>query len=770
VAATPSTSAFRRGTWVCKPVGIDHVSAAALPQAGLTAWQALVDTADLRPRQRVLIHAAAGGVGHLAVQIAKHRGAHVVGTARADKHASLRYGGDYNPEQWPEDVWDDDIRLMIEAGVNLVTVGVFSWSFLETGPGHFEFGWLDRILDKLHSAGIRVDLATGTASPPPWLTTLHPEILPVDERGTVLWPGSRQHYSPSAPAYRRYAARFVEKLAQRYGAHPALEMWHINNEYGCHTNVEFSESSAVAFRSWLERRYGDVETLNEAWGTAFWSQRYRSFAEVLPPRVAPNFRNPGQLLDYRRFSSDALLECFLMEKAILRSVAPHIPVTTNFIGAFKPVDYWKWAPHVDVISDDSYPDPYDPDATVKTALTRDLMRSLGGGKPWLLMEQATGHVQWRPTNATKSRKQLFGWSHQAIARGADGICFFQWRQSAFGAEKFHSAMLPHSGTRGRIWPLVRELGEQLGKLAPVTGTTSSAKVAILLDWSSWWAAETDAHPQTIDVLSNITEWYRALYERNVAVDFAHPDHDLAAYPVVLAPNLYLMSASTTRSLASYVEQGGTLLVTYFSGIVDEREHVHLGGYLADLRDALGVWVDDFAPLALTEPGPSTVEVGGPLGRFTGSIWSEYAHTNTAQIVAEFLDTDVAGSLAVTRNAYGRGAAWYVATQPDAAGIGMLVDRLLTDTGTTPVVEKLPSGVEATRRGDFLFLVNQGSGPVELDISGLDLVSGTDSDRHVIRPGQALVIEAAVSLAKGCALHKNGIDLEKRSERWPECWS
>jgi hypothetical protein len=313
----------------------------------------------------------------------------------------LWYGGDYNPEQWPRDIWDDDVRLMQKAGVTVATVGVFSWAKLEPEDGRFEFEWLDDILGRLHAAGIRIDLATATASPPPWLSLAHPDILPVTAEGVTLGVGSRQQYSPSSTSYRRYADRLVRAIAERYGSHPGLHAWHVNNELACHVPHDYSDESAAAFRVWLERRYGSIDALNEAWGTSFWSQGYGSFAEVMPPRAMPTFPNPTQLLDFDRFSSDAWLGVYRAEAAILREVAPSVPITTNFMGFFKHADYWAWAREMDVVSDDHYVDPADPAAPAFAGMTRDLMRSLGGGAPWILMEQSTSAVNWRERNAAK---------------------------------------------------------------------------------------------------------------------------------------------------------------------------------------------------------------------------------------------------------------------------------------------------------------------------------------------------------------------------------
>ena len=281
---------------------------------------------------------------------------------------TLAFGGDYNPEQWPSQVWEDDVRLMREAGVNLVTVGVFSWALLERSPGEFSFDWLDEVIDLLHAAGIKVDLATATASPPPWLSRRHPEMLPVRADGTTLWPGGRQAFCPSSPVYREHALRLCRAMAERYGGHEALALWHVSNELGCHNALCYCDVSAQAFRDWLVARYGEIDRLNDAWGTAFWSQHYASFDEVLPPRVAPNFPNPTQQLDFRRFSSDQLLANFVAERDVLRELSPSVPVTTNFMVMHKvrDMDYFAWAPEVDLVSNDHYVRPRTPRGTASS--------------------------------------------------------------------------------------------------------------------------------------------------------------------------------------------------------------------------------------------------------------------------------------------------------------------------------------------------------------------------------------------------------------------
>lgn len=636
----------------------------------------------------------------------------------------LWYGGDYNPEQWPTDMWDEDVRLMQRAGVTVATVGVFSWAKLEPADGVFEFGWLEDILDRLHAGGIRVDLATATASPPAWLVRAHPDVLPVTKDGVRLSFGSRQHYHPSSATYRRYADRLVRAMAERYGTHPALEAWHVNNELACHVPRDYSDESAAAFRAWLEVRYGTVEALNDAWGTAFWSQAYGSFDEIEPPRATPTFHNPTQLIDFDRFSSDAWLECYRAEAAILRSVTPEVPVTTNFMGFFKPSNYWSWAPELDFVSDDAYPDPADPASPAYAAMTRDLIRSVGKGRPWILMEQAASAVNWRDRNSPKPPGMHRLLSLQAVARGADGIMQFQWRQSKAGAEKFHSAMLPHGGEHTRVFEETVALGEELKGLSDLIGVRLDARAAIIFDWNSWWALEQEATPSRLSYVDIVFRWYRELWSRGVLVDFALPDADLSGYSFVLAPATLVLSAASQRNLAAYVEGGGSLLATYQTGILDENLHVILDGYLGELKSVLGLKVEEFAPPAEASMsgGPvPTLQIAG-LGEGVAREWGEIVRVAEAEVRATFVGGMLDGMPAVTRNVFGSGTAWYVATSPD--DLASVLDSVLQEHPALAPAITLPAGVEVVRRGGYLFMLNHGTERVNVDdvsIGGRDAV-------------------------------------------------
>ncbi|WIX77817.1 beta-galactosidase [Amycolatopsis carbonis] len=629
----------------------------------------------------------------------------------------LYYGGDYNPEHWSPEVWDEDLKLMAEASVSMVTVGIFSWAQVEPRPGEYDFGWFDTVMDKLAAGGVDACLATMTASPPPWLSQRHPEILPVRVDGTRLSAGARQQFCPSSPVYREHAARLVEQVATRYAGHPALKMWHIGNEFGCHIRACYCDVSAAAFRDWLRDRYQSIEALNAAWSTTFWSQRYGDWAEIEPPRVAPTFPNPAQQLDYHRFSSDASLGCYLTEREVLSRVTPGVPVTTNFVGLVqKALDWHSWTPHEDVVSLDSYPDPYDPRGHVEAAFAYDLVRSTKDGQPWLLLEQAPSAVNWRTRNSPKPPGAMRLGSWQAVARGAAAVLFFQWRQTAGGAEKFHSAMVPHGGRDTRAYREVADLGRELASVPQLAGSRVKADVAILHDWNSWWALELDSHPSDdLRQLDAHLAHYAPLFDANVTCDVVRPTRELSGYKLVVVPNLYLMDAGVAENLRSYVAGGGHLVVSFFSGIVDENDRAYLGGYPAPLRDVLGLKVDEFWPLP--EGGSIGLSVDGTGASAT--IWSEWVETEGASVVATFGDGELAGRPGVTRNTFGDGVAWYLATRPDAATLRALLDRITAEAGVSPVLPGLPEGVQAVVRhgaeGQYLFLLNHGAEAVTVTL-------------------------------------------------------
>ncbi|MCX6956230.1 MAG: beta-galactosidase [Verrucomicrobia bacterium] len=652
------------------------------------------------------------------------------------KLPKIFYGGDYNPEQWPEAVWAEDVKLMREAGVNLVSVGIFSWARLQPNERTYDWGWFDRVLDLLAANGILACVATATASPPAWMSTKYPDVLAVDAEGKPYYPGARQHYSPCSPTYRRLAAALVTRMAKRYAKHPALAAWHINNEYGCHMSECHGEASTRAWRGWLKNRYGTLEALNAAWGTAFWSQHYYSWEEILTPRRAPYHPNPTQQVDFKRFMSDAFLELCTMERDILRAATPEVPITTNFMGFFKPLDHWRWAREIDFTAWDSYPDPATGHAAeAAAACGHDLTRSLKKERPFVLMEQVTSQVNWRPTNLLKRPGVMRLWSLQAVARGADGVMFFQWRASQGGAEKFHGAMVPHGGTaESRVWREVKALGADLARLEPVVGSRIQARVAITVDWNAWWGVELDSRPGRINYAATVAEFHRYFFERNIAVDFVHPGADLGDYDLVVAPALYLLAKNDAVNLEKFVARGGVLFTTYFSGVADENDRIVLGGYPGYLRRVLGLWVEEWSPMMEGETNrvrfaKTTAKDGvkGPTRVATCSHWCEVVHLEGARALATFAEDFFAGGPALTANAFGQGAAYYLATKLDAPELARVLDGVCARAKVGPVMASVPKDVEVSLRerdgARFLFLMNHGAKAARVRLAGVGAGAG-----------------------------------------------
>ena len=710
---------------------------------------------------------------------------------------SPAYGGDYNPEQWDEATLAEDLELMAEAGVNLVSLGIFSWARLEPREGTYELDWLVELVGRLHDAGIAVDLATATASPPAWMATDHPESLPMTADGVRLGLGSRQQYCPSSTVYRERSTALTRVLAERLGEHPGVVMWHIGNEYGCHTAECFCPACAQAFRAWLAGRYGDVESLNAAWGTDFWSQRYTSLEQVTPPAAMPTFHNPAQLLDWRRFCDHQLRSLMEAEARILREHS-NLPVTTNFMGDFPATDYWRWADSLDIVSDDSYPDPADPAAAHEVAWAGDLMRGLAGGRPWILMEQAPSAVQWRGRNSPKRPGQLLLWSLARVAHGADGILQFQWRQSRQGAETFHSGMVPHAGRASRTWDEVVATGRALKRLGPVLGEPVRAEAAVVLDWESQWAMSSAIGPVELgERFEAARAWHRSLWETGIATDVVPVGAELTGYRLIIVPAVFIDRPELARHLEQAAAVDAQVVVAGPTGVVDAGAEAVLGGYLGSLRPLLGVRVTDHAALsgpvgpegfnndsrgvlvnrlsrAVGTPAAETwtglEPIGEPLRRVLDRMgspapelraggWAEEIRVDEAPGGAEAAQgrepaeavavfdgrgggADLAGRPAITRRALGSaGAAWYVAADLDAVSRAALLRLVCAHARVRPVVADLPDGVEAQRRGEVLFLLNHGDRAAEATgIVGTDLLTGQVCTGHVVlAPRSALVV-------------------------------
>ena len=673
----------------------------------------------------------------------------------AGQQERIWYGGDYNPDQWPEEVWDDDVRLMKKAGVNLVSVGIFSWAKIETSEGVYDFDWLDRIINKLGEAGIAVDLASATASPPMWLTQAHPEVLWKDYRGDVCQPGARQHWRPTSPVFREYALKLCRAMAEHYKGNPYVVAWHVSNEYGCHNRFDYSEDAERAFRKWCEERYGTIDAVNDAWGTAFWAQRMNDFTEIVPPRFIGdgNFMNPGKLLDFKRFSSDALKAFYVAERDALAEITPDLPLTTNFMvsASGSVLDYDDWGREVDFVSNDHYFIPGEAHLD-ELAFSASLVDGIARKDPWFLMEHSTSAVNWRPVNYRKEPGQLVRDSLAHVAMGADAVCYFQWRQSKAGAEKFHSAMVPHTGEDSAVFRDVCELGADLNALADngLLGTKlAKSKVAVVFDYESEWASEHTATPtQRVHHVDEPLQWFRALADHGVTADVVPVSSNWDDYEMVVLPSVYLLSEETTRRVRDYVVGGGRLVVTYYTGISDEKDHVWLGGYPGSIRDVVGVRVEEFMPMGDDFPGvPDRLELSN------GTVAHDIADVigsvdGSATVLETFKDdpwTGMDGAPAIVAHTFGEGRSVYVGARLGRDGIALSLPEILDSLGMAEaggndgrVLHVEREGADGSR---FVFSFNRTHETVRVPVEGEVVVSSfadVDGETASIKPNGVIV--------------------------------
>mgnify|MGYP000709730029 FL=1 len=673
----------------------------------------------------------------------------------AGQQERIWYGGDYNPDQWPEEVWDDDVRLMKKAGVNLVSVGIFSWAKIETSEGVYDFDWLDRIIDKLGEAGIAVDLASATASPPMWLTQAHPEVLWKDYRGDVCQPGARQHWRPTSPVFREYALKLCRAMAEHYKGNPYVVAWHVSNEYGCHNRFDYSEDAEHAFQQWCEERYGTIDAVNDAWGTAFWAQRMNDFSEIVPPRFIGdgNFMNPGKLLDFKRFSSDALKAFYIAERDTLAEITPDLPLTTNFMvsASGSVLDYDDWGDEVDFVSNDHYFIPGEAHLD-ELAFSASLVDGIARKDPWFLMEHSTSAVNWREINYRKEPGQLVRDSLAHVAMGADAVCYFQWRQSKAGAEKFHSAMVPHAGEDSAVFRDVCELGADLNKLSDegILGSRlAKSRVAVVFDYESEWATEHTATPtQHVHHVDEPLAWFRALADQGVTADVVPVRGAWDDYEMVVLPSVYLLSEETTRRVRDYVVGGGRLVVTYYTGISDEKDHVWLGGYPGSIRDVVGVRVEEFMPM-----GDDFTGVPDRLELSNGAVAHDIADVigsvdGTATVLETFKDdpwTGMDGAPAIVAHTFGEGRSVYVGARLGRDGIALSLPEILDSLGMAEaggndgrVLHVEREGADGSR---FVFSFNRTHETVRVPVEGEVVVSSfadVDGETASIKPNGVIV--------------------------------
>jgi beta-galactosidase len=624
----------------------------------------------------------------------------------------LYFGGDYNPEQWPKEVWKNDIELMQKANVNLVSLGIFSWANIEISDGNYQFGWLDEIMDLLHEGGISVDLATATASPPAWLSAAHPEILPVNFDGIRLEFGGRQAYCAASKVYQQKAAALTEQIAKRYAKHPAVVMWHVNNEYGCHAPYCYCDASKAAFVQWLQKKYASLDELNASWGTDFWSQRYRNWDDIPAPKRTPDgtHPNPGAQIDFRRFSSEITLELFKTERDIIKKYDSVNPVTTNFMSmkGTHAMDYFAWAKEVDFVSTDHYLAQHDIENHIDLAQMADLTRGFADGKQWLLMEHSSSAVNWQPRNYAKTPGQEKRNAMSFVARGSQGAMYFQWRQSQAGSERFHSAMVPHGGENTRVYREVAELGKLLSDHPELSKhATDKAEVAIVFDYEQFWAMmQANLPTEDLSYPDTVAAWYRALYKEGIQADFVPANVDaatLADYKLVLMPMVHMLSDAEEQVFTSYAQNGGNLVVGYFSNIADRTLRVKLGGYGGSLvKDVIGLYVEEFYPLR-----ESTVKLSNG---FEAKLWAELSALNGAEVVAEFSSGQAQGQAAIVKRNLGASTAWYQGTELTDDSQRKFFSDIAKQLGLAVIASE---STEVVRRGPYEISIDHAANTVSV---------------------------------------------------------
>lgn len=627
----------------------------------------------------------------------------------------MPYGGDYYPEQWDRETWKEDMRLFKLAGIDWVSLNIFAWTLSQSDDNKFHFEWLDEVIDYVEEHGLNVCLGTGTAAHPAWMARKHPDILRTEFSGMKRKFGGRHNSCPSSPSYRHFSTELAGKLAERYKNRKSIVLWHVSNEYG---GACYCENCEKAFRVWLKSRYKTVEGLNAAWKTKFWNHIFLDWDDVVAPNVlSEQWSERGSSfqsisLDYQRFMSDALLDCYKLEYDAIRKHMPKTPITTNLMGFYKPLDYQNWAKHMDVITWDNYPAIDTP--RTRTSMAHDMMRGLRQGQSFLLMEQTPSQQNWQPYNSLKRPGVMRLWSYQAIAHGADSVLFFQMRRSTSACEKYHGAVIEHVGHENtRVFREIAELGAELKTLGKTfIESRVDAQVALWFDWQNWWAAELSSGPSiALNYVEEAHRYYDAFNRAHFAVDMAGPDSDLSKYKILVAPIAYLLREESARKIEAFVQAGGTFVATFFSGIVDENDRVVLGGYPGHLRKILGVWAEEID--ALPPDQRNAVVMKGSHGALKGSyecsLLFDLIHCETAKPLATYGKDFYAGMPALTRNEFGKGRAYYVATHADEAFHRDLALSLTSEAGLKPVVDGLSEDVEAlTRSKDgktWLFLLN-----------------------------------------------------------------
>jgi beta-galactosidase len=646
----------------------------------------------------------------------------------------LLHGGDYNPEQWADtpEVWDEDVRLLDLARCNTWTVGVFSWSKLEPREGEYEFGWLDSVLGKMADNGIRLILATPGGAKPAWLAKAYPETLRVlPDRRRQLW-GNRHNHCMTSPVFRAKAAAIAEQLAARYGDHPTLSLWHVNNEY---SGACFCELCEDAFRTWLRARYdGDLDALNRAYWSTFWSHTYGDWDELEAPSPIGERKLHALNLDWKRFTTDQTIDCFRAESEPLRRLTPDVPITVNMMELYDELDYAKFARAVDVVSWDSYPAYHDREDDWRNACVTSFVHSQRRAlkqRPFLLMESAPGQQNYKPVGKQKRPGVHALEAMQAVGHGSDSVLYFQWRKSRGGAEKFHGAVVDHRATTdNRIFREVAQLGAELERLDAVVGTDTKVDVAVLFDYENGWAIDDAFGPRNGDkqYAQTCVEHFRAFWQNGVSCDVIDDGADFGRYRLLVAPMLHMLKPGVAERIEQFVEAGGTFVTTYFSGIVDESDLCFTTGFPGPLRKLLGIGSEETDALYDDE----SVRVVAGDETYEGGWLCDVVRLEGAEAIATYASEFYAGTPAVTVNRVGAGSAYYVACRFGDDFYGDFYGRLIDELGLhRNLGVALPQGVTAQRRSDgereWIFVLSFVGRPHRIDLGGRSYTDALTGD-------------------------------------------
>lgn len=629
----------------------------------------------------------------------------------------LMHGGDYNPEQWLDmpEVLETDIVRFREAKINTVTVGIFSWAKLEPKEGEYRFEWLEEIIDRLHGNGISVILATPSGARPHWMADKYPEVLRVNAMRQRNLFGGRHNHCLSSPIYREKVRRINTELVKRLGAHPAVKMWHISNELGGECHCELCQK---AFRGWLKKKYQTIEALNKSWWTTFWSHTYDSFDQIESPSPLGEMSVTGLKLDWRRFISDQTIDYMEDEIRAIRDAGSDLPVTTNLMYHFYEIDYFRLAEKIDIASWDNYPSWHkreEWETARDTAFWHDVIRSLKR-KPFFLMESCPGATNWKDVSKLKRPGMLTATSLQSIAHGSDGAMYFQMRKGRGAAEKLHGAVIDHyDGNDTRTFRDVCEAGEMLEALSEVAGTTTKSEAAVIFDWDNRWALDGSEGPRNKDLHYQecVEKSYRALRRQGLNVDVIDQKCSLAPYRFVAAPMQYLFHEGFAEKVREFVEKGGTFVLTYWSGVVDENDLCFLGGTPHGLMDVFGLRSEEIDSLYDEEENLLCRTDGTPDGMkdsYVCRYLCQLVKPADARTLMTYGRDFYAGTPALLENDFGEGKAYYVCADAEQAFYDDFYERLTKEAGISPILPtEIPDGVEVTSRSgenaDYIFFQN-----------------------------------------------------------------